>query len=371
MAAGDWSFPLPERLIAQEPAPRRSQSRLLVLHRSTGAIEHLHFRDILRLLGPGDLIVANDSAVMPARLLGRRRSGGRVECLLLERSTANGGEGTTTGARSQVAPPARPETTGRRVERWSCLARPARRLRPRERIEFAGGLSGSLVERRGEVWRIDLESRQMPSRVIERVGKTPLPPYIHRAGTDRRDPMDRRRYRTVYQDEAGSAAAPTAGLHFSRDILKKLQVAGVGWAPLTLHLSAASFLPVRPHDPERAELPAEHYRLPAATVRSVAAARRNGGRVVAVGTSTTRVLESCRGRQGRLVAGRGTCTLFIRPGFEFGVIDGMLTNFHLPESTHLLLVAAFAGRDRILAAYRQAIRSEYRFYSYGDAMLIL
>jgi S-adenosylmethionine:tRNA ribosyltransferase-isomerase len=350
MAATDWSYTLPERLIAQQPAPRRSQSRMLVLRRSSGAIEHRRFRDIVGLLDPGDLLVANDSAVLRARLHGRRRSGGRVECLLLERSEDNGWM---------------PQSGLGHVERWTCLARPARRLRPQERIEFGGGLTGILVDRRGEVWRIDLQARRTPTGVLTRVGRTPLPPYI------RRQESDRRRYRTVYQDEAGSVAAPTAGLHFSPDILKRLQVAGVGWATLTLHLSAASFLPVRPHDPERAEVPSERYRLPGSTAGAVAAAHSRGTRVVAVGTSTTRVLESCRDAGGRLRGGEGTCDLFIRPGFRFGSIDALLTNFHLPGSTHLMLVAAFAGREVVMAAYREAVRLRYRFFSYGDAMLIL
>lgn len=352
-SGGDLAFSLPPRLIAQVPTKRRGDSRLLVLRRTTGVIEHARFRDLPRYLEAGDLIVANESGVLPGRLFGTRKTGGRIETLLLDRLSPNGG---------------RPRPL---AERWTCLMRPARKLRPGESIDLGGGLTGVVGKRDGEIGEIELRGSRPPSLSIVRIGRTPLPPYIRRSRIDPRESMDRRRYRTVYQRETGSAAAPTAGLHFTPGTLRRLSEAGVEWSTLLLHLGPASFLPVRGSDPDRQSVPPERFHLPGSTARRVESAHRNGHRVMAVGTSSARVLEACQDPDGSPLPGIGLCDLFIRPGYRFGTIDALLTNFHLPGSTHLLLVAAFAGRDSVLEAYRQAVRLGYRFYSYGDAMLIL
>ncbi len=359
MNRSDWSFNLPADRIAQEPTRRRGDSRLLVLGRTNGKIRHTRIRCLPEILQAGDLLVVNDTAVIPGRLLGRRLTGGKVEVLLLESQFAPGGGDPV------------------RRQRWTCLVRPSRKLGSGERIRFGDSLEGVLGTRQGEIWRIDLESPKALRGVISSVGRTPLPPYIRRESGDPREERDRRRYQTIYADRPGSAAAPTAGLHFTRGILDRLKRDGIGRAPLTLHLGAASFVPARPGQPAQQDqlksvsLPPERFRLPIATARAIREVKSRGGRVIAVGTSTTRVLESCHERKIGVRPGEGTCRLFIRPGHKFRVVDGILTNFHLPGSTHLLLVGALAGKQSILEAYRQGIESGYRFYSYGDAMLIL
>jgi S-adenosylmethionine:tRNA ribosyltransferase-isomerase len=345
----DFDYELPEELIAQTPLADRSAARLLVLDRRSGGVRHAVVRELPELLSPGDLLVLNDTRVLPVRLGARRRTGGRVELLFL-------------------APDAQdPEV------QWMALARPARRLRTGEVLEVvspsepeaATGVSAEVVALVGEGQvRVRLRGARV-REAMDRWGTMPLPPYI-------RAPLaDPERYQTVYARVEGSAAAPTAGLHFTPELLEAVRARGVGTAFLTLHVGLGTFRPVTAERPEEHRLHAEWFRLPPETAEAVARHRRAGGRVVAVGTTVTRVLETQATDDGCVRPGEGWTDLYILPGFRFRVVDGLLTNFHLPRSTLLMLVAAFAGRERVLAAYREAVAQRYRFYSFGDAMLVL
>jgi S-adenosylmethionine:tRNA ribosyltransferase-isomerase len=344
----DFDFHLPEELVAQEPAAERDRSRLLVVDRRAGTLEDAVFSDIGRWLGEGDLLVVNDTRVFPARLVGRREpSGGRVELFLVEEE----GGGV-----------------------WEALARPAARVRVGDRIAVGEGedrIEAEVVARRDGGRRAVrfLEYERFWER-LERWGRTPLPPYIRRGEEDdvRRD---RDRYQTVYARERGAIAAPTAGLHFTPELLARLEEQGVGRASVTLHVGYGTFAPVRVERVEEHRVESERYVVPPTTAEAVARARAGGGRVVAVGTTTTRALESAADGAGGLRAGAGTADLFIYPGYRFASIDALVTNFHLPRSSLIMLVAAFAGRDLVLDAYRHAVRNRYRFYSYGDAMLVV
>jgi S-adenosylmethionine:tRNA ribosyltransferase-isomerase len=342
-----FDFDLPAELVAQRALEPRDASRLLVLERETGRMAHRRFADLDRLLRRGDLLVLNDTRVLPARLLGRKPSGGRVELLLLE---AVGGDET------------------RAV--WRCLVRCSHRPAPGSRIDFGAELVGRLLAPDAVGWKVALEAP--PGRIdalLDELGRTPLPPYIRR-GDGEPDASDRTRYQTVYARRPGAVAAPTAGLHFTTALLAALADRGVDLAYLTQHVGPGTFLPVRTARVEEHRLQPEWFELPASVAAAVERTRRKGGRVVAVGTTVVRALESCADADGRVAARSGHSELFIYPGFRFRVVDALLTNFHLPRSTLLLLVAAFAGRERVLAAYAEAIRCRYRFYSYGDAMLI-
>jgi S-adenosylmethionine:tRNA ribosyltransferase-isomerase len=342
----DFDFELPEELIAQRPAAARDASRLLVVERASGRLVDTRFGEIGNWLEPNDLLVVNDTRVFPARLVGRREpSGGRVELFLVEESA---------GA-------------------WEALARPAARVRPGDLVVFGEGddrLEADVVERRDGGRR--LVRFRDPDRFwerLERWGQTPLPPYIRReSGDDAR--LDRERYQTVYARERGAIAAPTAGLHFTRELLDALEARGVRRTAVTLHVGYGTFQPVRVDVVEKHRVEPESYEIPRAAADAVAAARAAGGRVVAVGTTTTRALESAATTEG-LRVGRGVADLFIHPGYRFQTVDALVTNFHLPRSSLLMLVAALAGRELVLEAYRHAVRERYRFYSYGDAMLIV
>jgi S-adenosylmethionine:tRNA ribosyltransferase-isomerase len=351
----DFDYVLPPERIAQEPASPRDAARLLAHHLRADRSEHRHVRDLDALLAPGDLLVVNDTRVRCARLVGRRASGGAVELLLLERE----------GAR-----------------RWRALARPAARLKPGERLELEGGaLLATLVGRRrapdGDPepeWRLELDvpAGEDVEVALERHGRMPLPPYIRRPrGEDPQRDADRESYQTLFAREPGAVAAPTAGLHFTPALLERLATRGVERASVTLHVGEGTFKPVTSEDTEDHVMHAESYTLPQATVEAVERCRTRGGRVVAVGTTCVRTLESCADEQGRLRAGSGTTRLFLVPGARFRVVDALLTNFHLPRSTLLMLVSAFAGHERVLRLYREAVEQGYRFYSYGDAMLLL
>jgi S-adenosylmethionine:tRNA ribosyltransferase-isomerase len=334
----DFDYELPAASIAQEPAPRGG-SRLLVLDRG-GAERHAHVRDLPRLLTPGDLLVVNDTRVIPARLFGRRAGGGgRMELLLVER----------LGERE-----------------WSALVKPGKRARSGTAIELAPGLDAEVIDK-DEEGRFRLRFSEPVEPHLERLGHVPLPPYIHRSDTA----ADRERYQTVYARSPGAIAAPTAGLHFSEELLREIEEAGVPIARVTLHVGIGTFKPVSAERIEEHRMDRERYEIdeePAAAIRRT---RERGGRVVAVGTTVIRTLESAAlVGGGEVRAGAGATELFITPGFRFQVVDALLTNFHLPRSTLLMLVSAFAGRERILAAYEEAIRAGYRFYSYGDAMLV-
>lgn len=347
MNVADFDFELPAERIAQYPASRRDESRLLVLDRETGALRHRRFSDLAELLRPGDLLVLNDTRVIPARLVGRKPSGGRVELLLVE--------------------PVEPGASG---GVWRCLLKASRPPAPGSSIDFGEGCSARVLERDPIGWRVQLKvPGGRPEEWLDRIGQAPLPPYIRRnaAGPEA---ADRERYQTVFAQKAGAIAAPTAGLHFTEELLERLRDGGIAHTFLTLHVGPGTFRPVTAERVEDHRMHPERFELPAETARAVAAARSRAGRVVAVGTTVVRTLESCAVEEGRVSPGRERSSIFIYPGFRFRVVDALITNFHLPRSTLLMLVSAFAGRERVLAAYRQAIEAGYRFYSYGDAMLI-
>ncbi len=354
MLVRDFDFVLPDELIAQDPPADRGASRLLRLSRATGEIEHARIASLPHLLRHGDLVVLNNTRVFPARLLGRRvPSGGAVECLLVGKLEED------TGAPAG--------------ERWEALVHPGQKLKPGAQVFFGGEtpLYGEVLERRFfgrrvvRLWSPDGRSVQ---EAVEQIGHMPIPPYIARE--DR--PSDRERYQTVFAKARGSIAAPTAGLHFTEGMLQALATAGVAIAEITLHVGYGTFQPVRVEQVVDHRLEAERYEISESAAQAINTALADGRRVIAVGTTTTRTMESvARLHGGRMAAGAGACDLFIFPGFEFQVVRGLLTNFHLPRSSLLMLVSAFAGRERVLAAYREAIAARYRFYSYGDAMLIL
>ncbi len=379
----DFDFDLPDRLIAQHPR-ERGRSRLLVVDRASGTWQESRVADLPRWLKAGDLLVANDSRVFPARLLGRRvPGGGRAECLLLEKEPENDLRGRF-GANTH-------ETTSEVVfgggvfEDWSALVKPGPKLLVGARIDFTDVSRAPDVSLTGTIEAIDDAGRRRVRLVaegapvadaIDRLGHIPLPPYIRRADTA----DDRARYQTMFarlRPEGlrrglarfpGSIAAPTAGLHFDEGLIAALQVAGVGMTTVTLHVGYGTFKPVTAEDTADHRVDAERYEMPAATAAAITQARAAGGRVVAVGTTTTRALESAARDSA---AGSGRTELVITPGFEFRAIDALITNFHLPQSSLLMLVAAFAGRDLLLAAYRDAVAREFTFYSYGDAMLVV
>lgn len=358
MRVADFDFELPPELIAQEPPAERSGARLLCLDRASGRTHHTMVADLPGRLRAGDVLVVNNTRVFPARLLGRREpSGGAVECFLIARLEAEAAD----------APGA---------ERWSALVHPGQKLKPGARVVFDGArtLRGEVLEHGFHGRRvIRLHAEPAAGRAVsveeavEAIGHVPLPPYIRRE--DRRD--DRERYQTMFAEPRGSVAAPTAGLHFSPLLLEGLRAAGIQIATITLHVGYGTFQPVRVEHVEDHRMAAERFEVSDAAASLINRALDDRRRVIAVGTTTTRTLEAvARGRGGRLAQASGETDLFIYPGFEFGVVSGLLTNFHLPQSSLLMLVAAFAGRSRVLAAYREAVVARYHFYSYGDAMLI-
>jgi S-adenosylmethionine:tRNA ribosyltransferase-isomerase len=352
MDVREFDFDLPSELIAQEPPPERGAARLLVLNRDTGSITHTRVSALPDLLREGDLVVVNNTRVFPARLLGRRvPSGGAVECLL-------------------VAPVSDPSPT---PQLWEALVHPGQKLKAGARVVFEGThtLHGEILERRffgRRVVRLWTEDGSTVDEAVDAIGHVPLPPYIKR--DDR--PDDRDRYQTLFAQSRGSIAAPTAGLHFSPPLVSSLLARGVELTEITLHVGYGTFQPVRVERVEDHRLEAERYEIGDAAAAAITRARAAGRRIIAVGTTTTRMLEAvARANNGAIVAGRGATDLFIYPGFVFEVVGGLLTNFHLPRSSLLMLVSAFAGRERVRTAYDAAIADRYRFYSYGDAMLIL
>jgi S-adenosylmethionine:tRNA ribosyltransferase-isomerase len=349
MDVSEFDFDLPDELIAQEPPAERGATRLLILDRHTGSIRDSDFASLPSHLRAGDLLVLNNTRVYPARLVGHRvPTGGAVECLLLEL----------------------PESSSE----WDALVHPGQKLKPGARVLFEGSgiqLHGEILarhfhgRRRVRLWTADGSDVRS---AIDRIGHVPLPPYIKR--DDR--PADRDRYQTVYARERGSVAAPTAGLHFTDGLLQRLGEHGVERTEITLHVGYGTFKPVRVDRVEDHVVDAEAFAVPDAAAQALARARREHRRVIAVGTTTTRALESLRtGAEGTVEPRAGLTQLFIHPGHDFRIVNGLITNFHLPRSSLLMLVAAFAGLERVLAAYRHAIAERYRFYSYGDAMLIL
>lgn len=338
LEVSDFDYELPPERIAQHPADRREASRLLDLDRRTGEIVHRSFPEVVELLAPGDLLVVNDTRVIPARLVGTRPTGGRVELLLLE----------------QVA-----------EGRWQALGRPGRALRVGSIALFGDGQLTARVVGQGpqSLRTVELEHEGELLPLLERIGLPPLPPYITREP----EATDRERYQTVYARHPGAVAAPTAGLHFSQELLEAVRARGVEVGRVTLHVGLGTFQPVRARRVEEHVMHPEQYEVSA---ELVALANRRRGRLVAVGTTVVRALETVADEQGRLHPGSGRTALFIHPGYRFRAVEALLTNFHLPRSTLLVMVAAFAGRERVLAAYREALEQGYRFYSYGDAMFI-
>jgi S-adenosylmethionine:tRNA ribosyltransferase-isomerase len=361
MNVSEFQFDLPEELIAQTALPRGT-SRLLVLERDAGTVQHRSVSDLPAILRAGDLLVVNNTRVFAARLLGHRvPSGGAVECLLLE-------------APSRREPPAEPRTTHRDSREVHALVHPGQKLRPGALMRFdgeAGVLMGEVLDRHfhgRRTIRLWSESGRAVDELVDALGHIPLPPYIRRGDTSN----DRDRYQTIFARVRGSVAAPTAGLHFDERLLAALAERGIDRTEITLHVGYGTFKPVRVERIEDHVVDPEYYDIPDSTAAAIARARDERRRIIAVGTTTTRALEDAAERGGgRVGAGAAMASLFIYPGHQFRAIDGLLTNFHLPGSSLLMLVAAFAGRERVLLAYREAIERRYRFYSYGDAMLIV
>ncbi|MEZ5510312.1 MAG: tRNA preQ1(34) S-adenosylmethionine ribosyltransferase-isomerase QueA [Gammaproteobacteria bacterium] len=339
MKRTDFHYDLPDELIARYPAPERSASRLLVLDRQTGARQDRQFRDLPAFLRPGDLLVFNNTRVIPARLFGQKETGGKVE-ILVERMT---GEQT-------------------------CLAhvRASKSPKPGSRILIEGGGELLMEGREGELFQLRHTGEGSLLQRLEQCGHMPLPPYIDRAD----EALDQQRYQTVYAEKPGAVAAPTAGLHFDDRVLEQLRAKGVETAFVTLHVGAGTFQPVRADDIRDHQMHAEWLSVDADTVAHIQATKARGGRVIAVGTTSVRCLETAA-QSGQLQPFEGDTRIFIYPGYQFRVIDGLITNFHLPESTLIMLVSALAGQDNVLQAYRHAVAQRYRFFSYGDAMLII
>jgi S-adenosylmethionine:tRNA ribosyltransferase-isomerase len=333
----DFDYPLPPELIAQHPPARRTESRLLRVDGVSGALEDRRFAEIVSLIEAGDLLVVNDTRVIKARLMGRKDSGGEVE-MLVERVLDS--------------------------HRALAQARSSKPLKPGRKVVLASGVEIEVIERRGEFFELGFPGEGVLA-VLEAAGQVPLPPYITHAAAA----QDEARYQTVYARSPGAVAAPTAGLHFDEPLLAALKAKGVEVAPLTLHVGAGTFQPVRVDDISRHVMHSEWYSVPEATVEAIAGARARKGRVIAVGTTALRALESAAAA-GELRAGPGETRLFIVPGYRFQVVDRLITNFHLPKSTLLMLVSAFAGTDDIRRAYAHAVAHRYRFFSYGDAMLL-
>ena len=340
MKTSDFYYDLPQELIAQTPLDRRDGSRLMVLDKDTGAVKHMHFYDLPSLLRPGDCLVLNDSRVLPARLLGHREpGGGAAEVLLLN------DKGDKTG---------------------ECLVRPGKKMKPGTKLSFGDGLLTAEVtetlEGGNRLVRFHYDGIFL--ELLEQLGKMPLPPYI------KAELQDPERYQTVYSREVGSAAAPTAGLHFTKELLEQIQAMGVSLAYVTLHVGLGTFRPVKEEEITDHEMHSEYCMISKETAETINETRRKGGRVICVGTTSCRTIESWAAEDGTLKESAGWTNIYIYPGYRFKVLDALITNFHLPESTLVMLVSALAGREHILAAYEEAVREKYRFFSFGDAMFI-
>jgi len=369
----DYDYTLPEDRIAAYPTARRDESRLMVVPRGGGAIEHLAFGDIVRHFRAGDVLVVNESKVLPARLLGHKPTGAPSEILLIRparegvgRGSYAGVAGRTPGAESPSASAGLPASADTKV--WEALVRPGSKLKPGRRVVISDELAVDILdstEGGGRIVRLD--TPLSTAEALDRFGHMPLPPYLGRED----EALDRERYQTVYARVPGSIAAPTAGLHFTDEVLARLDALGVERVAVELHVGVGTFRPVDVDDPAAHDMHEEFYHVSEAAARSIDAARARGGRVWAVGTTVVRTLETVALADGSIRPGSGATRLFIRPPARLRVVDGMLTNFHLPRSTLLMLVAACAGYARTMEAYEEAIREGYRFYSYGDAMLVV
>ena len=339
MKLSDFMYDLPEERIAQTPVEPRDHSRLMVLHRDSHAIEHRHFYDVIDYLNTGDVLVVNETKVIPARLYGTRAGGGICEVLLLK----------------QLGP-----------KRWETLVRPGRKLKPGTEVTFGGGrLTAKMIETTDIGGRVvDFTCEGSFEAALDELGEMPLPPYIHERLADRG------RYQTVYAKQQGSAAAPTAGLHFTPELMARIREKGVDIVPVLLHVGLGTFRPVRVENIEEHHMHTEYFEVTPEAAERVNAARARGGRIIAVGTTSVRTLESAA-QDGKLVPMRGETDIFIKPGYQYQLVDALVTNFHLPGSTLIMLVSALYDREHILAAYEEAVKDEYRFFSFGDAMLIL
>lgn len=340
MNTSDFYYDLPEELIAQTPAEPRDSSRLLVYHRQDGAVEHKIFRDIIDFLKPGDALVVNDTRVIPARLYGKKQSTGRkVEFLLLNQLSK---------------------------DTWEVIMRPGKKLRIGDRVEFAEDLQAEILEKKEDgVTCVKFYFDGLFEPLLERYGNMPLPPYI----TKRLE--DRQRYQTVYAKENGSAAAPTAGLHFTPELMEKIRQKGIDIIPVLLHVGLGTFRPVKVENVENHKMHSEYYSISADSARRINETRKKGGRIIAVGTTSVRTLESVADEDGCIKEQSGNTEIFIYPGYRFKCVDALITNFHLPESTLLMLISAFMGKEQALSLYHLAVQERYRFFSFGDAMLIV
>lgn len=340
MKKSDFYFDLPEELIAQTPLKDRTSSRLMVIDRETGDINHRSFKDVLEYLNEGDCLVINNTRVLPARIYGFKETGAKVEFLLLKRISDN---------------------------RWETLVKPGRKAKMDAEFTFGDGLmKGRIVGMADEGARIiEFEYEGVFEEVLDQIGQMPLPPYI----TESLDDQDR--YQTVYAQERGSAAAPTAGLHFTEDLMKQIKDKGVTICTVMLHVGLGTFRPVKEDQILDHKMHSEYYEVSEETAKLINETKANGGRVIAVGTTSTRTLESVTDENGLVQASKGWTEIFIYPGYEFKVIDGLITNFHLPESTLIMLVSALSSKDRIMNAYKVAVEEKYRFFSFGDAMLLI
>ncbi|MEE0872119.1 MAG: tRNA preQ1(34) S-adenosylmethionine ribosyltransferase-isomerase QueA [Ruminococcus sp.] len=340
MKTSDFYYDLPKELIAQTPVEPRDSSRMLVLNRANGTVEHRHFYDIIDYLNEGDLIVANDSRVLPARIYGvKNGTGARVEFLLLRQISGN---------------------------RWETLCKPGRKAREGACFSFGDGiLTATVAEVRDDGNRVvDFDCDENFFAALDKIGKMPLPPYITE------ELKDQERYQTVYSHELGSAAAPTAGLHFTEELMDRIKAKGVKIAYVTLHVGLGTFRPVKVDDVTKHKMHSEHYEIPEETARLINETKKNGGRIISIGTTSCRTLESVATQYGEIKPCEGFTDIFIYPGYKFKVLDGLVTNFHLPESTLIMLVSAFAGYDNVMNAYKTAVEERYRFFSFGDACFI-
>lgn len=344
----DYNYDLPEKFIAQKPVKERDRSKLLFLNRKTGELSHHEFSGIYKFLLPGDILVLNNTEVIPGRLLGRKETGGKAEVLILDYAGGKADSGKFTS---------------------ECLINASKHTKAGTLIFFGNGLKAEVTGFLDGVYSLKFYCSGDFERLLYKMGKIPLPPYIKRNEND--SPCnDKTVYQTVYACEKGAIAAPTAGLHFTKELIEKLKSRGVEIAAITLHVGYGTFLPVRSSDIRDHRIHSERFFIPESTADILNRAKKEGRRIIAVGTTCVRTLEFASDKNGTVSSGNGTCNLFIYPGYKFKVVDAIITNFHLPQSTLLMLVSAFAGRENILNAYKEAIKNKYRFYSYGDAMII-
>ena len=340
MNVSDFYYDLPEELIAQTPIEKRDESRLMVLNRANQTIEHKTFKDIIDYLEPGDCLVRNNTKVIPARLYGKKATGAKIEFLLLNRI-----EGDI----------------------WECIVRPGHKLKPGTEVEFGDGILKAKVldVMEGGTRKVEFKYEGIFNEILDKIGLMPLPPYIHESL------KDNDRYQTVYAKYEGSAAAPTAGLHFTPELFEKIKAKGIDVANVTLHVGIGTFRPVKVENVEEHHMHSEHFYIKQEDADKINNAKKNGKRVIAVGTTSCRVLETIADENGMVKPTEGDTQIFIYPGYKYKCLDGLVTNFHLPESTLIMLVSALAGRDYIMKAYNEAVKEKYRFFSFGDAMLIL